>query len=117
MDKFFDGRFLYEDFQILTNHNKVTGQVKPALKEYWDRATAKTFLYWTNIVPLNEFNNVWWSGISKVMASYPKTIQIFITKQVSGWCGSNSKRSLWDTSILSICPKRGYVRETSKHPT
>jgi hypothetical protein len=25
-----------------------------------------------NIVTLNEFDNVWWSGISKVMASYPK---------------------------------------------
>jgi hypothetical protein len=51
---------------------KVTGQVKPALKEYWGRATTKTFLGQKNIVPLNEFANVWWSGISKVNASYPK---------------------------------------------
>jgi hypothetical protein len=32
------------DFQIHIIHIKVTGQVKPALKEYWGRATAKTFL-------------------------------------------------------------------------
>ncbi len=44
MDEFCNGQFPYEDFQIHTNHNKVTGQVKPALKEYWGRATAKTFL-------------------------------------------------------------------------
>jgi hypothetical protein len=113
----FDGQFPYEDFQIHTNHIKVTGQVKPALEEYWGRANAKTFLDQENIVPLNEFDNIWWSGVSKVMASYPKMFQIFITKQVSGWCRSNSKRSLWDTSILSICPNCGYVGETSKHLT
>jgi hypothetical protein len=74
-DKFFDGRFPYEDFQIHTNHVKVTGQqVKLALKEYWGRATAKTFFNQKNIVPLNEFNNIWWSGISKVMASYSKNV-------------------------------------------
>jgi hypothetical protein len=51
------------------------------------------------------------------MASYPKMFQIIIIKQISGWCGSNSKRSLWDTCILSICLNCGYVRETSKHLT
>jgi hypothetical protein len=51
------------------------------------------------------------------MASYPKMFRIFIMKQVSGWCGSNSKHSLWDTSISNICPNCGLVRETSKHLT
>jgi hypothetical protein len=51
------------------------------------------------------------------MAGYPKMFQIFVTKQVSGWCGLNSKCSLWDTSINYICPNCGMVCKTSKHMT
>jgi hypothetical protein len=83
MDKFFNRQFPYEGFQIDTNHIKVTSQVKPAIEEYWGKATAKTFLDQKNIVPLNEFGSIWWSGVSKVMASYPKIFQIFITKNRS----------------------------------
>ncbi len=56
-------------------------------------------------------------GVRKLMASYLKMLHLFITKQVSGWRGSNSKCTLWDTSILSICPNCGYAMETSKHLT
>jgi hypothetical protein len=93
-DQYFDGHFPLEDFQMYTNGIKVTGQVKPALKEYWRRTTAKIFLDCKNIMPLEEFDTVWWTGVRKMMASYPKMLCLFITKQVSGWCGSNSKRSL-----------------------
>ncbi len=36
---------------------------------------------------------------------------------LSGWCGSNSKISLWDTSISNLCPNCGMVKEMSKHMT
>jgi hypothetical protein len=51
------------------------------------------------------------------MDSYPKMFQIFVAKQVSGWCGSNSKQSLWDNSINNICLKCRAMNETSKHMT
>jgi hypothetical protein len=51
------------------------------------------------------------------MASYPKMFRIFVSKQVSGWCGSNSKQSLWDSTISNMCPNCGIARETSKHLT
>ncbi len=91
----------------------MTGQVKPSLEEYWGRATAKIVLDQKGIVPLDD--TVWCMSVRKVMASYPKMFWIFITKQVYGWCGSNSKHSLWDTSISCICPNCKYIRETSKH--
>ncbi len=43
--------------------------------------------------------------------------QVFVTKHVSGWCGSNSKCSLWDTSISNVCPNCGLAHKTSKHLT
>jgi hypothetical protein len=51
------------------------------------------------------------------MDSYPKKSRIFVAKQVSGWCGSNSKQSLRDTCINNICPNCGVTNETSKHMT
>ncbi len=114
-ETYFNGHFPLEDFQIYTDGVKVMGKVKPTLKEFWGRATAQIFLNRKNIMPLEEFGTVWWTGVRKLMASYPKMFHIFITKQVSGVCGLNSKCSLWDTSILNICPNCGLIRETSKH--
>ena len=51
------------------------------------------------------------------MASYPKMFWVFVSKQVSGWCGLNSKQSLWDTTISNMCPNCGLAWETSKHLT
>ena len=51
------------------------------------------------------------------MASYPKMFCIFVRKQVSGWCGSSSKQSLWDTSISNVCPNCGLSSDTWKHLT
>jgi hypothetical protein len=53
------------------------------------------------------------------MVSYTKMFHIFITKQVSGWCGSNSniKLSLWNNDVDKVCPNCGLVNEISKHMT
>jgi hypothetical protein len=51
------------------------------------------------------------------MASYDKMFRIFISKQVSGRCASNSKQSLWDATISNMCPNCRIARETSKHLT
>jgi hypothetical protein len=51
------------------------------------------------------------------MASYPKMFRIFISKQVSGWCGSNNKLSLWDSNVDNTCLNWGMVNKTSKHMT
>ncbi len=38
----------------------------------------------------------------------------FITKQVIGWCGCNSKLSLWEEKVINTCPQCGCEKETSK---
>ncbi len=114
---FFDGQFPFEEFQISTNGVKVTGEVKPSLETHWGRTTARSFLDWKKIVALCDFDSVWWSGVAQVMAGYQKMFRIFFTKQVLGWCGLNSKCSLWDTSISNICPNCSMVCKTSKHMT
>jgi hypothetical protein len=47
-----------------------------------------------HIIYSSDFDLIWWEGMRNAMESYQKMFCIFITKQVSGWCGSNSKQSL-----------------------
>lgn len=114
---FFNGCYLDEDFIIKVRGTKITDQVKPALEEDWGGSTARHLLDCKGIVSGHDFETIWWSGVRDVMASYPKMFGVFVAKQVSGWCGSNSKRSLWDSSIANICPNCGKFKETSKHLT
>ena len=115
--EFFDGIYPNEDFAIYTRGAKVTGPIRDALEQHWGRTEAKRFFSFKHIVESHHFDLIWWDGVGKAMASYPKMFRIFVTKQVSGWCGSNSKQSLWDTTISTMCPNCGIARETSKHLT
>jgi hypothetical protein len=114
-DQYFDGHFPLEDFQLFIGNVKVTGPVKPSLDNHRGKSTAKCSLYCKGIGSLSEIEAVWWSGIKKTMSSYHKMFCIFVSKQASSWCGSNSKRSLWDTSINNICPNCRNINKTSKH--
>jgi hypothetical protein len=60
---------------------------------------------------------IWWLGYEGAMAAYPKTYCTFVTKQVSGWCGCNSKLSLWEENVSNKCPQCGMYNKNSKHLT
>ena len=96
---------------------KTTGLIHDAMERHWGRTKAQRFFHYKNIVYAHDFDLIWWDGVGKTMASYPKMFWIFVSKQVSGWCRSNSKQSLWDTTISNMCPNCGIARETSKHLT
>jgi hypothetical protein len=116
-NEFFNGLFPLDDFVISMDGQKITGPIKTSLEAHWGRAEAKWFFDFKHIIHSPNFNLIWWDGMRNAMASYPKMFRIFVTKQVSGWCGSNSKQSLWDTSISNVCPNCGLSRDTSKHLT
>jgi hypothetical protein len=96
---------------------KITGPIKTSLEAHWGNEEAKRFFNFKHIVHSPDFDLIWWKGMRNAMASYPKMFRVFVTKQVSGWCRSNSKQSLWDPSISNVCPNCGLSRDTSKHLT
>jgi hypothetical protein len=96
---------------------KVTGSLTTDLEEFWGRSTAKTFFHKKEIVLSAHFDSVWWLGYKRAISKYPKTFRTFMTKQVSGWCGCNSKLLLWEKNINNKCPQCGCKQETSKHLT
>ncbi len=116
-EEYFDGIYPNEDCIISMQGVKITGPIRDALEQHWGKTEAKRFFDFKNIVESCNFDLIWWEGVGKAMASYPKMFRVFVTKQVSGWCGSNSKQSLWDTTISTMCPNCGIAKETSKHLT
>jgi hypothetical protein len=112
-----NGIFLHLHY---TSNNKVTDPLKATLEEHWGRAKVRHFFSNEDILgllPAADFDSIWWAGFHCAMASYTQMFHIFITNQASGWCGSNSKLSVWDNDGNNGCPNCGLVNETSKHMT
>ncbi len=116
-DEFIEGVFPNEEIWIEMGGKKITGSPRVELKEFWGRSTAKKFFHKKKIVTATHFDSIWWDGYEKAMAGYPKTFHTFVTKQVSGWCGCNSKLLLWEENVVSKCPQCGCEHENSKHLT
>ena len=115
--EFIESTFPNEELWIEMGGRKITGSPRAELEEFWGRATAKKFFNEKKIVLVEYFDSIWWLGYEKAMAGYPKTFRTFVTKQVSGWCGCNSKLSLWEKGVDSKCPQCGCEHENSKHLT
>jgi hypothetical protein len=115
--EFIESTFPNEEVWIEMGGRKITGSPRAELEEFWGRSTAKRFFNEKKIVPAIYFDSVWWLGYEKAMTGYPKTFRTFVTKQVSGWCGCNSKLSLWEKGVDSKCPQCGCEHENSKHLT
>jgi hypothetical protein len=112
---FFDGIYPNDNFIVTMRGIKTTGPIGTTLETLWGQKEAQQFFHIKNIVHAHNSDLIWWDGVGKAMASYPKMFKICVSKKVSGWCGSNSKQSLWDTTISNMCPNCGTSRKTSKH--
>jgi hypothetical protein len=93
----------------------VTGSLRSKLEEFWGQSIAKKFFHKKEIVPSAHFDSVWWLGYKWAISKYPKTFRTFITKQVTRWCGCNSKPSLWEEILINKCLQCRCDYETSKH--
>jgi hypothetical protein len=103
-NEYIESEFPYEEVIIKMGGKKITESPRSGLEEYWGRLTAKKFFNDKKIVLATHFDTIWWDGYYRAMAGYPKTFRTFVTKQVSGWCGSNSKLLLWEEGVENKCP-------------
>jgi hypothetical protein len=115
--QFIGGTFSFEHIWMTMGGKKITGPLCLELEESWGRSTARRFFNKKGIVLFAHFDTVWWRRYDRAISGYPKTFRTFITKQVSGWCGCNSKQSLWEDDIVNKCPLCGCKHENSKHLT
>jgi hypothetical protein len=50
------------------------------------------------------FDFVDWDSMYEAMQSFPDLYRMWVTKHVTGWCGTNRKLYLWDQRNDDICP-------------
>ena len=63
------------------------------------------------------FNMMYWEGYYLVMCGYPRMFHVWLTKQASGFCGTNCQLSRIDPSIPNHCECCGHGNESIVHIT
>ena len=58
-----------------------------------------------------------YSDVKAAMKEFPEMFRVWVTKQVSHFCGTNRQLSRIDSTIENVCPSCGGKNETTSHIT
>ena len=83
---------------------KVLGAIGPPLRNEVSRLNMRRFLASKGRLSLQGFDEVDWDAMEVKMASTPDQHRIWITKHVSGFCGTNHMLNKRSSSNSTICP-------------
>jgi hypothetical protein len=61
------------------------------------------------------FEEIDWEASGRAFDDMPQLFQMWATKHISGWCGVNSMRFVWDQSDTHNCPNCGACYEKTEH--
>ncbi len=106
-----------EPLQIYIDKRKVTSSIKATLYTSWGRQQAKVHFHNRKIIKEEHFNLVFWDGLKGTLQTYSKPLQLWITKHVSHFCGTNRQLSKMDTTIKNICMCCKKSNEDTAHIT
>ena len=115
--RFIHSVFPDELIRVTTGGIKVTGSLKKSFERHWGYKEGQALFHHASIVNSADFHLIWWDGVERAMSAYPKRFRMWVTKQVSGCCGSNHEIARWDETVVDECPNCGCSPETSKHMT
>ncbi len=86
---FITNTYPFEITRLTVKGVTVTGLPKTAITHYLGARVAQTLFHCWNIVPKVDFHLVYWEGMDKVMKSFPEMFQVWATKQVLHFNGTN----------------------------
>ena len=66
-------------------------------------------------MPAEVFDSVAWDDIRRALANKPKMYQLWYGKQVSGYCGTGERISMYDKEADDKCPNCGKAKEDAAH--
>lgn len=113
--QFISSKFLFESLRIIIDGVKVTASIKSALYKSWGYKEAKSLFHHRKIVPARKFDLICWDGVSAAMEVYPRMFQVWVTKMVSHFCGTNHQLSRIDSEIENKCLCCGWEDELTQH--
>ena len=114
---FINNNFPLESIRISIGDTKITDDVPRRIEDHWGRKVAKELYNKKHIIDKSCFEDAWWEGARIVMKDFPRTFQVFVTKQTSRFCGTNRQLSRYDPSVINACPSCGQDDESPSHIT
>ena len=69
------------------------------------------------LVSTYHFQDISWDFMDDALQKYPQMFRTWVTKHVSGFCGTNRQLSCIDASIVNKCPCCGKMDESTAHIT
>jgi hypothetical protein len=106
-----------EHVRIWIGGKKVTSSIKSALYIDWGHKPAVTLFQRRKIVNTYWFRKIAWTYVGKAMETYPQMFRLWVTKQVSGFNGTNRQLSCFQTDCINKCPCCGHNDEPASHLT
>lgn len=115
--EYIDSLFPFEQVVVMAGKMKVIGSPRRAFYEFWGSRTACALFHSKCIVSKYNFNLIFWNGVDKVMKGFPLQFQIWVTKKVSHFCGTNKQQHWMDPQIDHHCPSCNERQESVAHIT
>ena len=108
-ESYISDNFLFEDTCLYIKGRRVTGSPKKAINNFWSEKVAIKLFHERRIVSKYDFHLIYWDGMEPALRPFSEMFQVWVTKHVSHFCGTNRQLSRWDTSIANVCPATGGI--------
>jgi len=115
--QFISNLFPFEQVRFSVCNNKIASSPKNAIMAAWADDTAQDVFHNRNIIDRSNFDLIWWASVEITMTSFPKMFQVWWTKEVLPFCGTNRQLSKIDKSVKNVGPSCGRIDELSTHIT
>jgi hypothetical protein len=93
-----------EEFVVTVNGHKLSGSTTVAISRSRGRDIAREHYHNIGLKNHDYFDDVYWDGMDKVMTRVPEMFSIWVTKQVSGFCGKNHMLKTIYGDVVNECP-------------
>ena len=109
----------HENVMVWIRNKKIIGNVGPALRNEVSRLSMKAFLCNPKraILTIPAFDEVDWQSVEVMMKNEPQQFNLWISKHVSGFCGTNKMLYKRKQSSSPYCPvcKHPNIEESTRH--
>ena len=104
-----------EDMVVQVDGVKLSGPTLPTINRHWGRLEAQEHYHSQGILHRDLFDDVDWDSTERVMTRAPEMFSVWVTKQVSGFCGSNHMLNHIYGDVVDRCPNCGCSPERANH--
>ena len=93
----------HESIRVFIGNRKATSSFRNTLYLDWGAQVAQDVFHSRKLIPSKYFHLVNWDAVHRVMTKLPQMYRVWITKHVSGFCGTNKQLSRMQSSTQNRC--------------